>query len=107
MTVHVRLIYRILYVGLMDWEAGNLTIRVGTGGGAFANENCPRGREFDQFFRITGVCPGGCSRLELTCTLLVKNAISRALMVTYTMYTTVSLIVTKTTVIITIIIRHK
>ena len=30
-----------LYIGLMDWGAGHLTIIVGTGDGAFANERCP------------------------------------------------------------------
>ena len=40
--------------------AGHLTIIVGTGGGAFANKNCPLGRAFDQFFQMPGVCPGGC-----------------------------------------------
>ena len=42
----------------MDWGAGHLTIIVGTGGGAFANKNCPQGRAFEQFFQMPGVCPG-------------------------------------------------
>ena len=51
--------------------AGYLIVIVETGSGAFANENCPQGRAFDQFFQTPGVCPeGGCSRLELTRTLV-------------------------------------
>ena len=58
MIVHVRLIQCTLYIGLTDWGAGHLAIIVGTGGGAFANKNCPQGRAFDQFFQMPGVCPG-------------------------------------------------
>ena len=48
MTIHVRLIYRVLYIGLMDLGARYLTIIYSKkGGGAFANENCPQGRVFD------------------------------------------------------------
>ena len=43
----------------MDWGAGHLTIIVGTGGGAFANKNCPQGQAFEQFFQMPGVYPGG------------------------------------------------
>ena len=59
----------ILYIDRMDWGAGHLTIIVGTGGGAFANKNCPQDRAFEHFFQMPGVCLGGCSRLELTRTL--------------------------------------
>ena len=48
-----------LFIGLMDWEARHLTIIVGTGGGAFASENCPQDRAFDQFLKMPGACPGG------------------------------------------------
>ena len=37
-----------------------MTIIVGTGGGAFANKNCPQGQAFEQFFQMPGVCPGVC-----------------------------------------------
>ena len=53
-----------LYIGRMDWGTENLTIVIGTGGGAFANENCPPDRAFFIFF--FRVCSGECSRLELT-----------------------------------------
>ena len=46
-----------LYIGLMDWGTGHLIVIVGTGGGAFANENCLRGRAFYHFFQTPGVCP--------------------------------------------------
>ena len=39
---------------------GHLTIIVGTGGGTFANKNCPQDRAFEQFFQMPGVCPGVC-----------------------------------------------
>ena len=29
------------------------------GGGAFASENCPQDRAFDQFLKMPGACPGG------------------------------------------------
>ena len=48
-----------LYIGRMDWRAGHLTTTEGTGGGAFANKNCPQGRAIEQFFQMPGVCPGG------------------------------------------------
>ena len=48
----------ILYIGGKDWGAGHLTTIVGTGGGAFANKNCPQGRAFVQLFQIPGVCLG-------------------------------------------------
>ena len=71
----IKIIKIILYFDRMDWGAGHLTIIVGTGGGAFANKNCPQGRAFEQFFQMPGVCRGfargGCSRLELTRTFLV------------------------------------
>ena len=41
-------------IGRMNWGAGHLIIIEGTGGWAFANKDCPRGRAFDQFFK----CPG-------------------------------------------------
>ena len=37
----------------MDWGAGHLTIIVGTGGGAFADKNCPQARG------MPGGMPGG------------------------------------------------
>ena len=40
--------------------AGHLTIIVGTGGGVFANKNCPEGRAIGNFFQVPGVCPGVC-----------------------------------------------
>ena len=43
----------------MDWGAGHLTIIVGTGGGAFANKNCPQDRAFEHFFQMPGGLPGG------------------------------------------------
>ena len=46
------------YTGRMDREAGYLTIIVGTGGGAFENNNCSQGRAFDQFFQRSEVCLG-------------------------------------------------
>ena len=49
-----------LYIDQMDWRAGHLTTTEGTGGGAFADKNCPQGRPFEQFFQIPGVCPGIC-----------------------------------------------
>ena len=62
-----------MYIGLRDWGGGGgyLTIIEETGVGAFANESCPLGQAFDQFFQMPGVCPdpvcpGGCSRFELT-----------------------------------------
>ena len=64
-----------LHIDRMDWRAGHLTTTEGTGGGAFANKNCPQDRAFEQFFQMPGICPeggggggggGGCSRLELT-----------------------------------------
>ena len=47
-----------LYIDGMNWRAGHLTTTEGTGGGAFANKNCPQGRAFEQFFK----CPGGDAR---------------------------------------------
>ena len=44
----------------MDWGTGHLTIIVGTGDGAFANNNCPQDRAFVNFFQMTRVCPGVC-----------------------------------------------
>ena len=44
----------------MDWRAGHLTTTEGTGGGTFANKNCPQGRAFEQFFQMPGVYPGVC-----------------------------------------------
>ena len=48
-----------LYIDRMDWRAGHLTTTEGTEGGAFANENCPQGRAFEQFFQLPGGLPGG------------------------------------------------
>ena len=48
-----------LYVDRMDWRAGHLTTTEGTGGGAFANKNCPQGRAFKQFFSNARGMPGG------------------------------------------------
>ena len=47
-----------LYIDRIDWRAGHLTTTEGTGGGAFANKNCPESRAFEQFFQMPGVCPG-------------------------------------------------
>ena len=56
--------------------AGRLTIIVGTRGGAFANKNCPQGQAFDIFFSSARGLPGrGCSRLELTRTLLCAEIV--------------------------------
>ena len=49
-----------LYIDRIDWRAGRLTTTEGTGGGAFANNNCPQGQAFEQFFQMPGVCPGVC-----------------------------------------------
>ena len=54
----------------MDWGAGHLTIIVGTGAVALADKNCPQGWAFEFFFKCRGMPGGGCSRLELTHTLL-------------------------------------
>ena len=46
----------------MDWRAGHLTTTEGTGGGAFANKNCPQGRAFEKKFKCPGYArglPGG------------------------------------------------
>ena len=43
----------------MDRGAGHLAIIVGTGGGAFANENCRLGQAFDHFINCPGICLGG------------------------------------------------
>ena len=64
-----------LYIDRIDWKVGHLTTTEGTGSGAFANKNCPQDRAFEQCFQMPGVCPGvcpggGCSRLELTHTLI-------------------------------------
>ena len=40
----------ILYIDRMDWRAGHLTTKEGTGGGAFANKNCPQGRASEKNF---------------------------------------------------------
>ena len=66
----------VLYIDQMDWRAGHLTTTERTGGQAFANKNCPQGQAFEIFFQMPGVCPGvflggGCSRLELTRTLVL------------------------------------
>ena len=51
----------------------HLTITIlRNGGGAFANKHFPQGRAFNKFFQVPGVCPGGCSRLELTRTFRSK-----------------------------------
>ena len=42
----------------MDWEAGHLTVIVGTGAGAFANESCLQVRAFNQFFQMPQGLPG-------------------------------------------------
>ena len=49
-----------LYIDRLDWRAGHFTTTEGTGGGAFANKNCPQGRAFEQFFQMPGACPGVC-----------------------------------------------
>ena len=48
----------VLYIALMDWGIGHLTVIVRTGGGVFANESCPQGRAFNQFLPIPGVSRG-------------------------------------------------
>ena len=55
-----------LYIDRMDWRARHLTTTEGTGGGAFANKNCPQCQAFEQFFQMPG---RECWRLELTHTL--------------------------------------
>ena len=67
-----------LYIDRMDWRAGHLTTTEGTGGGAFANKNCPQGRAFEHFFNCPGMPGGfpgggGSSRIELTHTLLCNQ----------------------------------
>ena len=63
---------------LDELGSGDLTIIVGTRGGAFANKNCLQVRAFDNIFQVPGICPGvcpgaeRCSRLELTCTLVIE-----------------------------------
>ena len=47
-----------LYIALMDWGVGHLTVIVGTGVGVFTNENCLLGRAFDHFSQMPGVCSG-------------------------------------------------
>ena len=53
-----------VYIGRMDWGVGHLTIIVGTGGGTFANKNCPQSCAFDHFFQMSRVCRGGMLGLE-------------------------------------------
>ena len=42
----------------MDWRTGHLTTTEGTGGGTFANKNCPQGRAFEKNSNARGM-PGG------------------------------------------------
>ena len=39
-----------VYIGLMDYGAGHLTVIVEMGTGAFANESCLLGQAFDKCF---------------------------------------------------------
>ena len=70
---------------LVGWAGGGGHLTIIGGGRAFdhhsrngelglCHKNCPQGWAFDQYFKMTGVCGGlpgrGCSRLELTRTLL-------------------------------------
>ena len=48
----------ILYIDWIDWSAGHLTTTEGTGSGAFANNNCPQGREFEKNSNVRDM-PGG------------------------------------------------
>ena len=48
----------ILYIDWMDWRAGHLTTTEGTGGGAFANKNCPQAGHLNNFLNARGM-PGG------------------------------------------------
>ena len=48
----------------MEPRARHLTIIVGTGGGAFANKNCPQCWAFDHFFKCPGFAREECPRLE-------------------------------------------
>ena len=60
----------------MDWRSGHLTTTEGLGGREFANKICPQGRAFECFSNarsMQGGLPGGCSRLELTRTLIFTN----------------------------------
>ena len=61
----------ILYIDRMDWRDGHLTTTEGTGDGAFATKICPRGRAFEQFFQMPGICPAGGDVRGLTCTLVL------------------------------------
>ena len=56
-----------LYIDRMDWKVGHLTTTEGTGGGAFANKNCPQRRAFEQLIfsnarGMHGGLPGGDAR---------------------------------------------
>ena len=61
----------VLYIALVKWGAGHLTVIIGTEGGTFANESCPRAECLTNLPQ----CPGFArvvdgSRLELTRTYL-------------------------------------
>ena len=43
----------------MDWGVGHLTVVIGMGGGAFANESSLQGWAFAHFFWCSGICSGG------------------------------------------------
>ena len=47
-----------LYIDRIDWRAGHLTTTEGTGGGAFANENCSQGGDLNNFFKCPGYARG-------------------------------------------------
>ena len=51
-----------------------MTIIVGTGGGAFANKNCPQGRVFEQFFQMPG---GGMLAAGIDSHINVRDHVAR------------------------------
>ena len=60
----------------MDWRAGHLTVIVGTGGGAFANNSCPQCQAFDQFFPMPGGLPGGMLMAGVDSHIIFSNSTS-------------------------------
>ena len=65
----------ILYIDRMNWRAGHLTTTEGMGGGHLPKKIARRAGHLSDFFKCPGYARGfsrggGCSRLELTLTLL-------------------------------------